>query len=110
MLKSIDFFLISFVAAVFTLFAPTNAAFSRLDPGIMSQISGNQQLLQKVLMYHVLNEAFISLDWYNDKLEPTMQGQLPMRINLYVSAFLPLIKYSIMEIKKIQFRTAFDPS
>lgn len=68
--------------AIFTLFAPTNTAFQNLSPSVMSQISASPALLQKVLMTHVLDSAFISIFFKNDRLEQTLGGGR-LRINLY---------------------------
>ncbi|XP_070198290.1 transforming growth factor-beta-induced protein ig-h3-like [Littorina saxatilis] len=68
--------------AIFTLFAPTNTAFNRLAPDVLNQIKGDPNLLQKVLMAHVLNSAFISIFMSNDHAEPSLSGG-NLRFNVY---------------------------
>ncbi len=38
----------------FTVFAPTNLAFTKLPPGLVAKVTSNNALLTKVLTYHVI--------------------------------------------------------
>jgi len=51
-------------AAAFTVFAPTNAAFAKVDPAVMSclAIPGNVGLLSQVLRYHVAGSVMLAAD------------------------------------------------
>ncbi|KAK7503855.1 hypothetical protein BaRGS_00004978 [Batillaria attramentaria] len=68
--------------AVYTMFAPTNSAFANLDPGLLDYIKGDPRLLQRVLMGHVLDSPFISLDMKNEHTERTLDGDI-VRFNIY---------------------------
>ena len=63
-------------AGPYTLFVPTNEAFEALDPELLEELTepGNEELLQAVLLYHVLPGLTLSSD-----LEPgaaeTLQGE-----------------------------------
>lgn len=48
----------------YTVFAPTNAAFAKLDPSLVSALTqpANKQKLAKVLRYHVVGSRLVSAD------------------------------------------------
>ncbi|XP_076467560.1 transforming growth factor-beta-induced protein ig-h3-like [Babylonia areolata] len=64
--------------AITTVFAPSNAAFSKLPSYILQQVQSDPVLLQKTLLTHVLGSAFISIFLVNEHVETTLSG-LPLR-------------------------------
>lgn len=70
----------------FTVFAPTDEAFTSIDPNTLQFISENVDLLKDVLAYHVvpfeITSAFFSAIQQVYDL-PTAQGATPLRINVY---------------------------
>ncbi len=50
----------------FTLFAPTNEAFSKLDPNLVSTLTDDQDLLRSVLLYHVVPRKLFSRNFNDD--------------------------------------------
>ncbi|MGR3809781.1 fasciclin domain-containing protein [Jiulongibacter sp. NS-SX5] len=46
----------------FTVFAPTNEAFNKMDPATLNTILGNQALLTRLLQYHVVSGNVMSGD------------------------------------------------
>ena len=66
----------------FTVFAPTNSAFSELDTETRQRILSNNAELADVLKYHVLPSKVLSSDLQNELLVSTVEGS-PLRINVY---------------------------
>ena len=50
----------------FTIFAPTNEAFSKLDPNLVNALTADTDLLKSVLLYHVVPGKVESHDLKND--------------------------------------------
>ena len=66
----------------FTVFAPTNAAFAKLDPAVLNNIIGNPTLLTALLQYHVVSGEVNSSDLTNGPVGTLLSGQ---SINVDVS-------------------------
>jgi uncharacterized surface protein with fasciclin (FAS1) repeats len=58
-----------------TVYAPTNAAFAKVDPTVLSAIGGNPAVLSAVLTYHVTPSLEDPRRWSQPKVRPTLQGQ-----------------------------------
>ena len=56
----------------FTIFAPTNDAFSKLDPNLVSALTDDPNLLRSVLLYHVVGQKLSSKHIRNDLLLDTL--------------------------------------
>eukprot|EP00091_Calanus_sinicus_P015631 TRINITY_DN3408_c0_g1_i2.p3 TRINITY_DN3408_c0_g1~~TRINITY_DN3408_c0_g1_i2.p3 ORF type:complete len:116 (+),score=48.32 TRINITY_DN3408_c0_g1_i2:3-350(+) len=54
----------------FTVFAPDNAAFAKLPADLVATLSGDVELLKKVLLFHVLPGSVMSKDVTNDLTLP----------------------------------------
>lgn len=59
----------------FTVFAPTNAAFAKLDPETLNNIIGNPTLLTALLQYHVVNGSVKSSDLSTGSVNTALSGQ-----------------------------------
>lgn len=59
----------------FTVFAPTNAAFAKLDPAVLNNIIGNPTLLTALLQYHVVSGEVKSSDLTNGPVGTLLSGQ-----------------------------------
>ena len=59
----------------FTVFAPTNAAFAKLDPETLNNIIGNPTLLTALLQYHVVNGQVYSKDLTDGEVNTALSGQ-----------------------------------
>jgi len=59
----------------FTVFAPTNAAFEKLDSQTLNQIIGNPVLLTALLQYHVVNGKVYSKDLSTGSVNTALSGQ-----------------------------------
>jgi transforming growth factor-beta-induced protein len=59
----------------FTVFAPTEAAFANLPPGVLQDLIDNPPDLANVLQYHVLSEVLFEGDLAALATLPTLQGQ-----------------------------------
>lgn len=60
-------------AGPFTVFAPTNDAFARLDPTTLNNLIATPDLLAEVLQYHVVSGMVTSADLSNTSV-PTLLG------------------------------------
>ena len=65
----------------FTVFAPTDAAFAKVDPATLQSLlkPENKSQLAQVLTYHVLSGSVMARDAYDLNAAPTVNGQ---RLNL----------------------------
>jgi uncharacterized surface protein with fasciclin (FAS1) repeats len=65
----------------FTVFAPTDDAFAKVDPGTLQSLlkPENKSQLAQVLTYHVLSGSVMASDAYDLNAAPTVNGQ---RLNL----------------------------
>ena len=59
----------------FTVFAPTNAAFEKLDPATLNTIISTPSLLTALLQYHVVAGDVLSTDLSNGPVETYLSGQ-----------------------------------
>ena len=62
-------------AGPFTVFAPTDAAFAKLPKETVEKITGDKELLKKVLLYHVIAGKVLSTDLKNGLAAKTVEGQ-----------------------------------
>ena len=58
----------------FTLFAPTNAAFDALDPGVLAALLANITELTDILKHHVVADSVMSITLTNNQVVPTLLG------------------------------------
>lgn len=66
----------------FTVFAPTNAAFAKLDPATLNTIISTPSLLTSLLQYHVANGERSSGDLSNGPIQTLLSAQI---INVDIS-------------------------
>lgn len=59
----------------FTVFAPTNEAFAKIPKATLTQLLGNQKLLDQLLEYHVLSGDFSMRDLMSAKLISTLEKE-----------------------------------
>jgi uncharacterized surface protein with fasciclin (FAS1) repeats len=59
--------------ASFTVFAPTNAAFEALPEGVLDMVLADQELLTRILTYHVVDGAVLSSDLSDGMSVPTLE-------------------------------------
>jgi len=69
-------------AGPFTVFAPTNEAFGKVDPATLEALGKDVNLLKKVLTYHVVGSAINPADVKNELTPKTLEGD-NLRINVY---------------------------
>jgi uncharacterized surface protein with fasciclin (FAS1) repeats len=62
-------------AGPFTLFAPTNDAFDALPAGTLDALLADPDLLEAVLLYHVVSGSALSSDLSDGQTITTLQGQ-----------------------------------
>jgi uncharacterized surface protein with fasciclin (FAS1) repeats len=62
----------------FTVFAPTDEAFAKLDEGVIDALLADTDKLQAVLKYHVVSGAVMSSDVVNLDSAATLQGNKVM--------------------------------
>merc|ERR1712170_272507 len=56
----------------FTIFAPTNEAFAKIDN--LDEILGDKELLTSILLYHVVGDAYYTSGMENNQRLMTVQG------------------------------------
>lgn len=59
----------------FTVFAPTDEAFSKLPKGTLENLLKNKEQLKKILLYHVVSGKVMASDVVNLKSASTLEGQ-----------------------------------
>jgi uncharacterized surface protein with fasciclin (FAS1) repeats len=59
----------------FTVFAPTDAAFSKLPAGTLESVLADKQKLTKILTYHVVSGKYMASDVKKIKSVATVQGE-----------------------------------
>merc|ERR1712106_1084381 len=69
----------------FTVFAPDNAAFSKLPADLVATLMGDVELLKKVLLFHVASGTVMSKDISNDITVDSVEGS-PLRANVYLKS------------------------
>ncbi|KAJ8301236.1 hypothetical protein KUTeg_020223 [Tegillarca granosa] len=67
----------------FTVFAPTNDAFTALPSDVVEKLKSDKQLLSDTLKYHVHNGRVYSSELKNDLTASTLDDLNEIRINLY---------------------------
>ncbi|XP_068601285.1 periostin, osteoblast specific factor b [Brachionichthys hirsutus] len=68
----------------YTLFAPSNEAWERLDESVRSTLIGNvNKELYHALHYHMVNKRLLTKDLKNGKTFPSMYNDLGLQINHY---------------------------
>jgi len=75
-------------AGPFTIFAPTDAAFSELPTGVLEDLlkPENKSRLQAILTYHAVAGRYLASDLANVRTLKTLNGKdLPLRIDLNAS-------------------------
>jgi len=58
----------------YTVFAPTNEAFSKVPADTLKALKADKEMLKKVLLYHVVKGKVMSSD-VNPGMVPTLEGQ-----------------------------------
>ena len=66
----------------FTVFAPTNAAFSQLPSSLVQTLMDDTELLKKVLLYHVVSGTVTSNKAANNIKLNSVEGS-PLIVNIY---------------------------
>jgi len=66
----------------FTVFAPDNNAFAKLPKSVVDALTGNVELLKKVLLYHVIPGVVTSSDITDDLTATSAEGS-DLRANVY---------------------------
>merc|ERR1711892_805089 len=69
----------------FTVFAPDSDAFAKLPADLVATLSGNVDLLKKVLLFHVLSGTVMSTDITNDLTAASVEGT-ELRDNVYLKS------------------------
>ena len=59
----------------YTVFAPTNAAFAKLDPAVLNTVISTPSLLTALLQYHVVNGKVMSSQLQNGDVSTLLSGQ-----------------------------------
>nr|XP_022300063.1 transforming growth factor-beta-induced protein ig-h3-like [Crassostrea virginica] len=72
----------------FTVFAPTNAAFSALPPDVLQKLKSDKKLLTDVLLAHVVNKTTSSKTFKDDEKLMSMNKDAFIRINLYLPRYV----------------------
>jgi uncharacterized surface protein with fasciclin (FAS1) repeats len=67
---------------LFTLFAPSDAAFNKLPKATLNELLGNKILLTKILLYHVVPGKLSSADLIGRKTIKTAEGSSVQISNL----------------------------
>jgi hypothetical protein len=60
---------------IYTVFAPTNAAFAALPPGVLDYLLANVSALSEVLTYHVVSGKALSSSLSNGQTITTLMGE-----------------------------------
>ena len=68
----------------FTIFAPSDDAFAALPKETRDKITGDTDLLKKVLMFHVTSGRAYSSGLSNDMLVDSLDTPNKIRVNIYV--------------------------
>ncbi|CAH1783771.1 unnamed protein product [Owenia fusiformis] len=67
----------------FTVFAPTDEAFSTLSPQILRELEKDKELLKNVLLYHIVGGSVMSNDITNEMTAQSMWTGHDIRFNIY---------------------------
>ncbi len=60
----------------FTVFAPTNDAFAKLDPDVLNTVISTPSLLTALLQYHVVDGKVMSSQLQNGEVQTLLSGQM----------------------------------
>ena len=82
----------------FTVFAPTNSAFSSIQPIISEALTAKPELLKQVLLYHVVPGTYNASDVLSAKTLTTAQGGKLMPRMIDGSAYVNTAKISATDI------------
>ena len=85
-------------AGPFTVFAPTNSAFSSIQPIISEALTAKPELLKQVLLYHVVPGTYNASDVLSAKTLTTAQGGKLMPRMIDGSAYVNTAKISATDI------------
>ena len=85
-------------ARPFTVFAPTNSAFSSIQPIISEALTAKPELLKQVLLYHVVPGTYNASDVLSAKTLTTAQGGKLMPRMIDGSAYVNTAKISATDI------------
>ena len=66
----------------FTVFAPTDAAFAKLDSGVLDSVLKDKVQLTRILTYHVVSGKYMASDVKKLKSMTTVQGQ-PLKVEVH---------------------------
>merc|ERR1711892_753551 len=69
----------------FTVFAPDNDAFAKLPADLVATLTGDVELLKKVLLFHVASGNVMSKDITNDLTAASVEGT-ELRANVYLKS------------------------
>nr|KAG5711389.1 hypothetical protein BaRGS_006086 [Batillaria attramentaria] len=86
-------------AGPFTVFGPTDAAFSAL-PSWAKEAVKNVTVLTEILKYHVLSTVAMSKDIKDEMVVDTLQG-LPIRFNIYPNNGVYTAQCSPIDLKNV---------
>merc|ERR1719376_484387 len=70
----------------FTVFAPDNKAFAKLPKSLVNALTGDIELLKKVLLYHVIPGVVRSRDITDDLTAASAEGS-DLRANVYYKKY-----------------------
>lgn len=72
----------------FTVLAPTDAAFAKLPKKLVAKVTGDKELLKKVLTYHVIAGNVFSKNLKNGLKAKTVQGEtVTVKLHGYYVSF-----------------------
>ena len=74
LLKTADLVTVLQGQGPFTVFAPTNEAFSAIPKNILDNLIAHPEQLKKLLLYHVVN-GLLTSDKITTRMQPTIEGQ-----------------------------------
>ncbi len=84
----------------FTVFAPTDDAFAKLDPAVLDDLlNNNTAALADILLYHVVSGAVMSTDLSDGMTADTLQGE---SLNVAISADGVMINDAMVVVADIE--------
>lgn len=63
-------------AGPFTVLAPTDVAFAKLPAALVKKVTGDKELLKKVLLYHVISGSVMAADLKSGATPKTVEGEM----------------------------------
>ena len=76
------YFQCSLFSGTFTIFAPTNAAFSKIPKATLASLEQDTQALSNILLFHVAQGRILSRDARDELTITTLNGD-KVRFNIY---------------------------